>query len=550
MASKIFRSTLFVAAVVLLCSLAIIMGFAYDYFDGVQSRQLKDELSLAVTATESQGLAYLQQVSPDRFRLTWIAADGAVLYDTQADELAMENHADRSEIRQALETGFGSSVRYSSTLMEKTAYEAQRLTDGSVLRISSSGVTMTTLVLGMLWPICVVIAIAIVLSAWLSHRMAKRIVEPLNRLDLEKPLENDAYPEIAPLLERINRQHLQISSQIRKLKRETDRFQKITENMTEALVLLDADGLVRSINPAAKRLFEASDFSIGKDFRTIDRNPEMGNAVNKAFLQGHGELQQTRQDREYHIAIDRICSNGTTVGAVILAFDVTEQLDAQRSRREFSANVSHELKTPLQTIIGSAELLENGLVRQDDVPEFVSRIRREASRLVDLVEDIIRLSRLDEGAPLPREEVALKPLAEEVAATLQSAAQSKDVTVALETSQCSVMGVRRLIYEMLYNLCDNAIKYNVPGGKVEVTVGAQKQGTVICVRDTGIGIPAAHQERIFERFYRVDKSHSRLSGGTGLGLSIVKHAAQYHGAKLALESEPGKGTQITVTFPG
>ena len=548
MTSKIFRSTLLVAAIVLLASLVIIMGFLYDYFDSVKVRQLQDELSLAATGTENGGLSYLQHVESDRFRLTWVAPDGTVLFDTRNDPAAMENHANREEIREALESGYGSGSRRSATLTEQTIYEAKRLSDGTVLRISVSSITATSLLLGTLQPICVVIAIAIGLSALLAHRMARRIVEPLNRLDLEHPLENDAYEEISPLLKRINQQHLQISAQLKKLRHKTAEFERITGNMREGLVLLDKFGAVVSINEAAKRIFHAGDFSIGKDFLSVEPSQDMREALDAVFTTGAAEFRSTRDGREYQFSLDRIASEGAIIGAVLLALDVTDQMSAERSRREFSANVSHELKTPLQTIIGSAELMENGLVKPEDTPRFIGHIRNEASRLISLVEDIIRLSQLDEGVALPAEDVDLYALGQEVLASLQPAASQKEVTLHLTGSPVTISGIRRLLYEILYNLCDNAIKYNVPGGTVTVDMKTENGKTILSVSDTGIGIPPEHQGRVFERFYRVDKSHSKQSGGTGLGLSIVKHAAQYHNAKLTLESAPHQGTSITVTF--
>lgn len=548
MTSKIFRSTLFVAAIVLLCSLVIIMGFLYDYFDGVQVRQLQDELRLAATGTEQNGLSYLQNIESERFRLTWVAPDGTVLFDTRNDPAVMENHANREEIREALESGYGSGSRRSATLTEQTIYEAKRLSDGTVLRISVSSITATSLLLGTLQPISVVIVIAIVLSALLSHRMAKRIVEPLNRLDLEHPLENDAYEEITPLLKRINQQHLQISAQLKTLKHKTAEFERITGNMREGLVLLDKYGVVVSINQAAKNIFHAGEFAIGKDFLTVEPSQDMREALDAVLTRGDAEFRASRGGREYQFSLDRISSEGTVIGAVLLAFDVTDQMSAERSRREFSANVSHELKTPLQSIIGSAELMENGLVKPEDTPRFVGHIRSEATRLVHLVEDIIRLSQLDEGVALPTEEVELYSLAQEVITSLQPAADKKAVALQLTGATVTLPGIRRLLYEILYNLCDNAIKYNVPGGTVTVDLKEENGKTTLSVSDTGIGIPPEHQSRIFERFYRVDKSHSKQSGGTGLGLSIVKHAAQQHNAKLLLESTPGQGTVVTVVF--
>ena len=547
MANKIFRSSMLVAALVLLASFGIIMGVLYDYFGAMQSKQLQDELSLAITGTEQKGKAYLQNLEEGRFRLTWVDAEGTVLYDTQAEESAMETHADREEIREALETGRGSSVRYSATFMEKTIYEARRLEDGTVLRISAASVTSAMLVLGMLRPVCVVIFIAILVSMVFSHQMAKRIVQPLNGLDLEKPLENEVYEEITPLLQRIHRQNLQIAGNMQKLRRKADEFTQITESLSEGLVLLDKNGLILSINPAAKHLFGAEDGCVGKDFLTVD--PELRQQVNSAYLQGKSGCTANRGGRIYQFELSRLESDGAVIGMAILAFDITEQVNSERNRREFSANVSHELKTPLQSIIGSAELLEGGMVKPEDVPRFVGHIRRESARLISLIEDIIRLSQMDEGAALSTEEVDLYALAKETAATLQAVADSHHVELRVLGEVRCVQGVRRLLYEIIYNLCDNAIKYNVPGGRVELTVFQEKYGTKLTVSDTGIGIPAEHKDKIFERFYRVDKSHSKQSGGTGLGLSIVKHAVLLHKAKMEVQSTVGKGTIITVLFP-
>jgi len=544
MTSRIFRSTVFVAVVVLLCSLGVVMGVLFTHFSGMQVEQLKDELSLAVTGTEQYGNAFLENVEAERFRVTWIDADGTVLFDTQVDESTMENHANREEIREALATGTGSAVRTSSTLTEQTFYEAQRLSDGTVLRISTSQKSAWYLMIGMLWPIVLIAFLAIGLSAILARRMAKKIVEPLNTLDLEQPLKNDVYEEISPLLRRIHRQHNQITAQIETLRRKTDEFEQITGNMQEGLVLLSSEGTILSINPAAKLLFGAEDDCIGRNFLMTDRSSAMRTAVNDALDKGRGFARANRNGRDYQFDLSRIESDGAVIGAVVLAFDITEQLNSEQMRREFSANVSHELKTPLQGIIGSAELLESGLAKPEDAPRFVSHIRKEATRLVNLIEDIIRLSQLDEGVELPAENVDMLALAEEVKTVLEPSATKKDVRLTVSGEGFNLSGIRRLLYEILYNLCDNAIKYNVPGGSVQIRVAQNK----LTVSDTGIGIPAEHQSRIFERFYRVDKSHSKQSGGTGLGLSIVKHAVAYHKASLALESTPGKGTTITVIF--
>lgn len=549
MTKKIFQSILLVAGCVLLASLLIIMGFLYDYFGGVEENQLRDELSLAAAAVEDGGTDYLSQLTADRYRLTWIAADGSVLYDTRTDAESLENHASRAEVSQALTTGTGESTRYSSTLMEKTMYYAQRLADGTVLRISISRATVGMIAVGMIQPLLIVLIVALILSGLLARRLSRRIVDPLNSLDLEHPLDNDAYEELSPLLKRIHRQHVEIQTQLRELHERTDEFTQITGSMREGLVLLDEHGDILSINAAAQALFGADAQCVGRDFLTIERSHEISAAIQAAVADGHSEVRAERAGRVNQFDISRITSDGKFLGTVILAFDITEQEFAERNRREFTANVSHELKTPLQGIIGSAELIENGMVKPDDLPRFVGHIHAEAARLVTLIDDIIRLSQLDEGDAMPTEPVDLLAVSQEAAENLQDAAAARGVTVGVTGQPAVIPGVRRLIYEIVYNLCDNAIKYNRDGGRVDVTVAADADGSSITVADTGIGIAPEHQGRVFERFYRVDKSHSKASGGTGLGLSIVKHAVQYHHGRIELESTPGTGTTIRVVFP-
>ena len=549
MTKKIFHSILLVAGAVLLASLLVIMGCLYEYFGSVEKKQLRDELELASAAVERSGEEYLSGISSDRYRLTWIARDGTVLYDTVTDAESLENHADREEVRQAFTNGEGESTRYSSTLLQKTMYSAHKLRDGSVLRISISRATAGVLLVGMVQPILVVVIVAFILSAVLAKSLSRRIVRPLNELDLEHPLENDAYEELSPLLGRINRQHRQIDEQMMELERQKMEFSQITGSMREGLVLLDEKERVLSINPAAYKLFDADERSVGQDFLTIDRSHDIRQAIAEAMTQGHGEARAERGGCVWQFDVSRIASGDTAVGAVLLAFDITDRETAEQNRREFTANVSHELKTPLQGIIGSAELLENGMVQPDDVPRFVGHIRKEAQRLVTLIGDIIRLSQLDEGDEMPRETVDLLTLSQETASDLQAAAEQKNVSLFVEGESMRVNGVRRLLYEVIYNLCDNAIKYNVEGGSVKVTVGEKDGKAFVSVADTGIGIAPEHQSRIFERFYRVDKSHSKASGGTGLGLSIVKHAVQYHHGTVELKSEEGKGTTISVLLP-
>ena len=550
MSHKIFRSILLVAAAVLLASLLIIMSYLYGYFAGVQERQLGDELSLAAAGVENYGESYLQTVKPGDYRITWIAADGTVLYDTIRPDTPEENHAGREEVKRALETGEGKSTRYSTTLLEKTIYYARRLTDGSVLRMSISGATTGYLALGVVQPALLVFVLALILSSFLARRISNRIVEPLNHLDLDHPLDNTAaYAELSPLLRRIHEQRVENAAQLRALKQKTDEFNQTIGSMKEGLVLLDENERVLSINAAAKDVFAVNDDCMGRDFLTIDRDPDMTHALGKARADGHAEIRRAHRGRMYQFDISRIESSGAPIGTVLLAFDITEREYAERNRREFTANVSHELKTPLQGIIGSAELIENGMVQPQDVPRFVEHIHSEASRMVTLIGDIIRLSQLDEGDVMPREDVDVLAAAKEAVLNLSDEAAKRGITMTVDGTPAIVHGVRRLISEIAFNLCENAVKYNRDGGSVFVKVETEGENTALTVQDTGIGIPDADQSRVFERFYRVDKSHSKASGGTGLGLSIVKHAVMYHHGKVELRSATGEGTCVRAVLP-
>ncbi len=550
MSHKIFRSILLVAAAVLLASLLIIMSYLYEYFAGVQERQLGDELSLAAAGVENYGESYLQTVKPGDYRITWIAADGTVLYDTIRPDTPEENHAGREEVKRALETGEGRSTRYSTTLLEKTIYYARRLTDGSVLRMSISGATTGYLALGVVQPALLVFVLALILSSFLARRISNRIVEPLNHLDLDHPLDNAAaYAELSPLLRRIHEQRVENAAQLRALRKKTDEFNQTIGSMKEGLVLLDENERILSINAAAKDVFAVNGDCMGRDFLTIDRDPDMTHALGKARADGHAEIRRAHRGRMYQFDISRIESSGAPIGTVLLAFDITEREYAERNRREFTANVSHELKTPLQGIIGSAELIENGMVQPQDVPRFVEHIHSEASRMVTLIGDIIRLSQLDEGDVMPREDVDVLAAAKEAVLNLSDEAAKRGITMTVDGTPAIVHGVRRLISEIAFNLCENAVKYNRDGGSVFVKVETEGENTALTVQDTGIGIPDADQSRVFERFYRVDKSHSKASGGTGLGLSIVKHAVMYHHGKVELRSATGEGTCVRAVLP-
>ncbi len=548
MTKKIFHSIFTVALVVLLASIGIATSFLYDYFNDSQVKQLKAEISLVADTVNEVGVEYFENFDSTVFRFTVVDADGTVLYDTQVNASKMENHADREEIIEAFECGKGSSARNSSTLTEKTFYEAVLLESGDVLRISVSQLTVGALILGMLPAIIAIILIAAVVAGILSHTMAKKVTEPLMKLDLEHPSDNSTYDELSPILTKVHRQHKQIKSQMETLRHKSDEFEQIVTSMNEGLVLLDEHGMVLSMNTAAKKIFAVKKDVKGSDFLLVDRTSKMSKAIWNALDGNHSEYTEERNGSEYQFTINPIESDGKVLGAVILVFDISDRAFAERNRQEFTANVTHELKTPLQSIIGSAELLENGLVKPEDTARFVGNIRKEATRLVSLINDIIRLSQLDENHEPATETVELTEVAKEVVEVLTVSAAKRNVTLSIEGEPQTIYGVRRYIYEIIYNLCDNAIRYNVDGGKVEIKIGKENGRVVISVKDTGIGIAPEHQSRIFERFYRVDKSHSKETGGTGLGLSIVKHAVQYHGGTLKIESELNMGTTVTISF--
>lgn len=548
MTKKIFYSIFLVAIAVLLACFSIIMGVLYDYSNTIQKNHMKDELELVAQAVETSGVQYLERLETDSCRITLVSSDGDVLYDSKTSADKMENHAKREEIKEALKKGFGESSRYSATLTEETFYYAKKLANGNVVRVSVDHATMLTLVLGMLTPIIIVLIGALALSIFLAYRISKRIVEPLNSIDLDKPFENEAYDELAPLLTHIERQKEQIHNQYKELEVRKSEFYAVIENMNEGLVLLSGDYTVLSINPAAGAFFSASPECIGKDFLTLERNHEINKALDNAVQNGRSEIEVSRNGHEYQLNISRIGSDEQKGGVVILVFDISDKVFAERNRKEFTANVSHELKTPLQSIMGSAELLENGLVKADDVPKFIGRIRSEAARLVTLIEDIIRLSQLDESTDFPFEDADIYEIAKDEAEMLSLTAQKRNVTISVKGKSTVIHAPKQLLHEIIYNLCDNAIKYNKEGGSVEVSVEESDNNVILSVSDTGIGIPLDNQSRVFERFYRVDKSHSKETGGTGLGLSIVKHAVQYLNGKISLESTVGKGTKISVAF--
>lgn len=548
MTKKIFKSIIIVAIITLLSAITVITGILYGYFKGAQQAQLKSELQLIAEATEKFGKEYFEGLNYDKYRITWMDNSGNVTYDTYVEAETMENHSDREEFIEAIKKGQGSSTRYSATLMEETIYEAIRLKDGSVLRISTSYATALALVVDMLQPIAFIILIVIVLSGFFAHFMAKNVVKPFNELNLDAPLENDVYEELSPLLHKIHSQQSAIKQQMFLLKNKQEEFKQIIEHMKETLVLLDSKDRIISMNQAAKELFCVEGNYDNDNFLAIDRKEEMRVALDKVKKNGRASFIGNRNGRDYNFELSRIDAEEGTQGVVILAFDVSDKINAEKNRREFTANVSHELKTPLQSIIGAAELLENDIIKEEDRPHFIRNIRKEASRLVDLIEDIIRLSQMDEHMEMEKEEVSLCKIANEVRETLLDAASNKNIVIEVYGEDVNMIGVHSLLYEMLYNLCDNAIKYNNPGGYVKIFIEDANNIIILRVEDNGIGISKEHHEKIFERFYRVDKSHSKASGGTGLGLAIVKHAVLLHDGKIIVKSKVNKGTVIEVIF--
>ncbi len=550
MTKRIFKSIFFVAILVFVACVTLIMGVLYGYFSDVQRTQLQMQTELAAHGVNLDGEEYFSGLEADDYRVTWIDADGDVLYDNLGDETSMENHLQREEVQQALATGYGEGERTSATLQKRSLYAAQLLEDGTVIRLSIAQNSILTLILGMAQPICTVFAIALVVSLALAYRLSKKIVEPLNNLNLDEPLKNENYDELAPLLRRIAWQQKELNKKSTELLNRQNEFETVTDSMNEGLVLLNCKGTILSINEAAGQLLDTGNKSVGKNILTINRNLELQEILSRALVGEAAQKVVAIKEGFYQIEASPVIADGIISGIALLIFNVTERENAEQMRREFTANVSHELKTPLHTISGYAELMKAGIIPPDDIQPCASKIYTEAQRLSQLVEDILNLSHLDEGAEgMGRVDIDVYELCQSTLRSLEAEAQHVNITMALEGESAVINGIPQLLGSIIFNLCDNAIKYNRENGKVKVTVSNNLSEVVLKVEDTGIGIPPEHQGRIFERFYRVDKSHSKEVGGTGLGLSIVKHAVKIHDAKVDVNSVVGEGTTITVTFP-
>lgn len=550
MTKRIYKAICAAALGVFVVTMLLIMGVLYNYFSSVQQNQLRSETALAVQGAEKNGIEFFEELNPQDYRVTWIAANGTVLYDSASDSEAMENHLQRQEIQDALATGFGESTRYSSTMMKQYLYCAQKLSDGTVLRLSISHNSVWVLLVGMLQPILIVIAVALFLSFLLANRLSKRIVEPMNKLNLDEPLENEGYDELSPLFRRIYSQQQHLRVQQATLTQKQNELETIVGHLEEGMILLDKSCRVITANRAALHLLDVKETEVaGTELLMLSRNLALADAVQEA-LTGKSATRKTElHGRTIQIQAAAVGKEDEMSGVAVVLFDITQSEQAEQRRREFTANVSHELKTPLQSISGYSELLMRGMAKKEDIQPFAQRIYGETQRLIQLVEDIINLSRLDEGNGYQWKTVDLYQIASEVTGSLEHFAGEKDVVLCLEGEHVQLRGVPELLRGIVYNLTDNAIKYNKPGGNVTVSVTRQDESVVLAVRDTGIGIPEEDRDRIFERFYRVDKSRSKEVGGTGLGLSIVKHAVLLHKASIDVASQPEAGTCIQVRFP-
>jgi len=554
MNKKIFRSSLLTVCLVLAATIALIMGLLFHFFEKQIQKELANEAGFLAHALENEGAGYFDSFDNKNNRLagdnriTWIDENGTVLFDSRADVSELDNHADRDEIKTAMKEGKGMSTRYSKTLTEKTVNYAIRLSDGSILRVSTEQYTVVTILMGMLQPILFIMFVALILTLVLSARVSKAIIEPINKLDLEIPENNDTYEELTPLLRKIADQKETIGEQLADARKKQKEFNLITENMSEGFLVIDADANLLTYNSAALNLLEITP-PADRSVLLFCRAKEFRGVISDVLSGIKAENTMVREERSYSLIANPVYEKESVIGAVVVILDITEREKRDMLRREFTANVSHELKTPLTSISGFAELMKAGDVLENDVTDFSKSIYDEAQRLITLVNDIIKISELDgQSIPYEKETVDLYELSKEVIGRLEKEADKKNITFHLIGGRAEIIGVHKILEEMLYNLCDNAIKYNKENGTVDVLVNQTGDGVNVIVRDTGIGIPISHQDRVFERFYRVDKSHSKKVGGTGLGLAIVKHGALYHHAKLSLESTVDVGTVVTIAF--
>ena len=548
MVNKIFRSNFFTSMLILLMSFCLIFGVLFSYFEAQMFTELESEAGYISYAVKNEGTDFINNFNEKGKRITWVSSDGTVLADTEAVAEELENHADRKEIADALENGKGTSSRYSDTLMQKTLYYAEKLDDGTILRVSTTQNSVVIILLGLLQPLIMIIVLALIISIFLSYRLSKAIIKPINELDLDNPAANETYEELTPLLKKMSAQKKTIDKQIKEAEQKQEEFKLITENMSEGLLVIDKDSNVLSYNQAAVRLLEISDVKSGSVL-AFNRSKGFRSVVVKALSGERAESDISHDENTYNLIANPVYENEKIIGAVIVIIDITESVKREQLRQEFTSNVSHELKTPLTSISGFAEMMKSGGTPDETVIDFSTSIYDEAQRLITLVSDIMKISELDEGViPFEKEQVDLCELSKDIIKRLTPVANKRNITLNVIGDTALVSGTKKILDEMIYNLCDNAIKYNKENGTVDIIINQANGKTSVTVRDTGIGIPQSEQSRVFERFYRVDKSHSKLVGGTGLGLAIVKHGAAYHDADVFLESTDGKGTSVTISF--
>ena len=541
---------MFVCALVLAVGLAAVMGILYSNFDGQMRKELSKEAAYLTYGVEQQGVDYLKNIKDKSARITYIDQDGTVLFDNEADVSEMKNHSDRTEFQKAEKYGAGESSRYSDTLSEKTIYYALRLKDGTVLRVSGTQDSVLALVENLIFPLCGLLCLMLILSGIMASAISKRIVKPINELDLESPEENRIYEELSPLLSKIHRQNREIQNQLELAKQQQEEFALITENMQEGLIVIDKYTMILSANSSAWNLFHMDRVCQGESVYCLDREEEFRHAIEQVLSGEHTELVLKLNGSDIQLIANPVIRDKKTEGAVVLLVNVTEKLERESLRREFSANVSHELKTPLTSISGFAEIMQDGLVKNEDIPQFAGRIYKESQRLLQLVEDVIQISQLDEEkTSYVWEPVDVYQVCKNAFESLKEKAKRLNVHLYICGERMKMEAVRTLLEEAIYNVCDNAIKYNRNDGSVSVFLTQIAQEIQIVVKDTGVGIPKEDQDRVFERFYRVDKSHSKEIGGTGLGLSIVKHAVGALKGSVMLRSEEGNGTEICMKFP-
>lgn len=550
MTKRIFRSFILIGVLAILVTITLIMSILYPYFSGEQIQQLREQSILVAQGVTNEGLPYFDGMTHMQSRITWINADGSVLYDNESNAATMENHLEREEIKNALRNGIGEVTRYSKTMMTRMDYVARRLSDGSVIRLSRDQYSIPTILISMLQPILICVAIALGLSLYLSFRLTRRVVLPLNNLNLDDPMSNKNLEELQPLFERLDSGQRELVNRTEQLRRKKIEFETATDGMQEGLILLDEKGSLLSINASASRLLNISKYCVGKDILLLNSSKEMQELLGRCFEGRYAETILVIGGVSYKVSASPVISDMEVTGAAILIREISNKEKAEQQRREFTANVSHELKTPLQTIAGCAELMKSGMVRIEDQSAFAEKIYAQSMRMTALVEDIIHLAKLDEGAEkMQREEVDLTAIALAEINLLQTDAEKSGITISCTAEHIKTHCVRALAVSIIHNLIDNAIKYNKPNGSVNVDIRETDTTVLLTIRDTGIGIPEESFDRIFERFYRVDKSRSREAGGTGLGLSIVKHAARLMKAHVDLESTVGVGTVFTVTLP-